>query len=49
MTPHSPHPIRRPLASLYTAPLDPTLRRLTYGRIRPMDCDLTWWERLFRR
>jgi hypothetical protein len=29
--------------------LDPSIRRLTYGRIKPMDCDLSWWERLFRR
>lgn len=29
--------------------MDPSLRLKTYGRIRPLDEDLTWWERLFRR
>ena len=28
---------------------DPSLRLLTYGRIRPLETDLTWWERMFRR
>ncbi|MFP5395843.1 MAG: hypothetical protein ACLGHF_06735 [Alphaproteobacteria bacterium] len=29
--------------------LDPDLRRQIYGHIRPMDCDRSWWEKLFRR
>ena len=49
MTPLTP---RRPTvlsAPFSRPPLDPSLRRRTYGPIRPMDCDLAWWERLFRR
>ncbi len=30
-------------------PMDPSLRLHTYGRIRPLEADLTWWERMFRR
>ena len=29
--------------------MDPSLRLRTYGRIRPLEADLTWWERMFRR
>ena len=29
--------------------MDPSLRLRTYGRIRPLEADLTWWERIFRR
>lgn len=30
-------------------PMDPSLRLRTYGRIRPLAEDMTWWERIFRR
>lgn len=45
----SPH---RSVSSLIVQPrpgMDPSLRLKTYGRIRPLDEDLTWWERIFRR
>ena len=29
--------------------MDPSLRLRTYGRIRPLESDRTWWERLLRR
>ena len=29
--------------------MDPSLRLRTYGRIRPLEADMTWWERMFRR
>ena len=28
--------------------MDPSLRLRTYGRIRPLEADMTWWERMFR-
>ncbi|MFM5884568.1 MAG: hypothetical protein ACKOQ3_04440 [Novosphingobium sp.] len=30
-------------------PMDPSQRLRTHGRIRPLEADQTWWERLFRR
>ena len=48
----TPQPDRgtRPLPISPRKPvLDPDLRRQIYGHVRPMDCDLSWWERLFRR
>ena len=30
-------------------PMDPSQRLRTYGRIRPLETDQTWWERLLRR
>ncbi|WP_296677800.1 hypothetical protein [Novosphingobium sp.] len=29
--------------------MDPSIRLRTYGKIRPMAADRTWWERLLRR
>jgi hypothetical protein len=31
------------------AGMDPSLRLQTYGRIRSLDQERHWWERLFRR
>lgn len=30
-------------------PMDPSMRLRTYGRVRPLAEDMTWWERIFRR
>ncbi len=29
--------------------MDPSLRLRTYGPIRPLEADMTWLERMFRR
>ena len=29
--------------------MDPSQRLRTYGRIRPLESNRTWWERLLRR
>lgn len=49
MTPLTPRSGLSGFFSFTKPPLDPGVRRQTYGRIRPMDCDRTWWERLLRR
>ena len=49
MTSATPRTNPPTLSGLPRQSLDPSIRRLTYGRIKPMDSDLTWWERLFRR
>jgi SMC interacting uncharacterized protein involved in chromosome segregation len=38
-----------PVTVIARQSLDPSLRRLTYGPIQPMDSDRPWWERIFRR
>ena len=48
----TPQPHNSPRSSLGTtrkSTLDPDVRRRIYGHVRPMDCDMSWWERLFRR
>lgn len=49
MTPQSHRGIRPSFVSSRKPALDPDMRRQIYGHVRPMDCDMTWWERLFRR
>ena len=49
MTPQPHRGIRPSFISARKPALDPDMRRQIYGNIRPLDCDLTWWERLFRR
>jgi hypothetical protein len=49
MTPQSHRGIRPSFVSPRKPALDPDMRRQIYGHVRPMDCDMTWWERLFRR
>ena len=29
--------------------MDPSVRLRTYGRLRPLESSLTWWDRLLRR
>lgn len=38
-----------PTAIMPRASLDPTIRRQTYGPLRPMEGSRSWWERLLRR
>ena len=37
------------VASIASRPMDPSQRLRTYGRIRPLESNRTWWERLLRR
>ena len=36
-------------AAFGSRPMDPSQRLRTYGRIRPLESNRTWWERLLRR
>lgn len=29
--------------------MDPSVRLRTYGRLRPLESSLSWWDRLLRR
>ena len=49
MTPQPYHSPRTSFGGTRKSALDPDLRRQIYGHVRPMDYDLSWWERLFRR
>ncbi len=49
MKPQEYPPAQRAALAPQRQSMDPSLRLRTYGRIRPLEADLTWWERMFRR